>query len=165
MGANESLIQIPTAEDLPADLRGTLEEPRAASMLTPELPDIDRDKLPEVLGWRLLVLPVRPPKTTDSGLLLATDTIRHLDVMRSIGMVLKVGPLAFGPLRQWPAGYREEVGLVEGTWVNFHANAGQEVRVRSRCGTEMVALKYLNDGDVLGAFPNAEALAAFLVLI
>jgi hypothetical protein len=162
------LIQIPTAADLPPDLR-----PSPGLRLRPEVPDIDRAAVPQAEGWHLIVLPVRPPRATESGFALAPDTVRHLDIMRTIGVVLSVGDLAWSEHRKWPADYRDKkLGALKASqaaigeaWVLFHAAAGLDIRMQSRDQSEMVGLKVIDDASVLAVFASAAALSAFLVLI
>lgn len=163
------LIAIPTPTDLPADMR-----PAQPTMrLRPEVPDINRFAVPQAEGWRLIVMPVRPPRETASGFALAPDTVRHLDIMRTIGVVLSVGELAWSEHRKWPAGYEYAMGeklqrsrdATGEAWVLFHSAAGLDIRMQSRDQSEMVGLKVIDDASVIAVFESAEALSDFLVLI
>ena len=164
------LIEIPKTDDLPADLRP---QGRPTMRLRPEVPDIDRAAVPQAEGWRLIVMPVRAPRETESGFALAPDTVRHLDIMRTIGVVLSVGDLAWSEHRKWPAEYRHDVlarldqsrSATGEAWVLFHSAAGLDIRMQSRDQTEMVGLKTIDDSSVIAVFQSAEALSAFLVLI
>jgi hypothetical protein len=163
------LIAIPTPTELPADMRPT----QPTMRLRPEVPDINRAAVPQAEGWRLIVMPVRPPRETASGFALAPDTVRHLDIMRTIGVVLSVGELAWSEHRKWPAGYRSAMNdrlqrsfdATGEAWVLFHSAAGLDIRMQSRDKTEMVGLKVIDDASVIAVFESAEALSDFLVLI
>ena len=160
-----SIIAIPRADEYPADMR-----PEQAGSMRFELPDIDRERLPSPVGFRLLVLPVRPPQATNSGIQLVTESIQHMQVMRTTGVILKVGPLAFGEKRGWDPGYRDELGLSGEVpnatrWVQFQAHSGLDVLVSSRDGSEQVTLKYLNDADILGIFTDPADIEPFTILI
>lgn len=159
MGA-ATLIQLPTQAEIPAELR-------PACAMRFELPDIDRERLPEVVGFRLMVLPVRPPKATEGGIALVQESVQNMQVMRTTGVVVKVGPLAFSEKRGWPAGYLDSLGIADGrdVWVQFQAHAGQDVPVATRDGTDQVSLKYLNDADILAVFASSEDAQPFTVLI
>jgi len=164
------LIAIPKNDDLPADMRP---QGRPTMRLRPEVPDIDRSAIEQAEAWRLIVMPVRAPRETESGFALAPDTVRHLDIMRTIGVVLSVGDLAWSEHRKWPAGHRDRVlsRLDESrantgeAWVLFHSAAGLDIRMQSRDQSEMVGLKVIDDGSVIKIFRSAESLSAFLVLI
>jgi hypothetical protein len=160
-----SLIAIPTADEYPVDLK-----PERAGAMRFELPEIDHDRLPVPVGFRLLVLPVRPPKATNSGIQLVTESIQHMQIMRTTGVILRAGPLAFSEKRGWAPGYREELGLSgdvpnETRWVQFQAHSGMDVLCASKDGSEQVTLKYLNDADILGLFTNPADIEPFTLLI
>lgn len=141
------LIAVPQPHEIPSELR-------PAGVVKPKLPDLDPADIPLPLGWRVLVLPVVPPDETESGIALATDTVRHLELTRSVGVVLGVGDLAFSTTRGYPEGYAP---VKAGDWVNFHAISGQDTLIRDRKG-QMVRIKYLNDNDLMGLPPRPEAL-------
>lgn len=141
------LIAIPKPEDMPAELR-------PASVVKPRLPDVNPDDVPRPLDWKILVLPVMAPDTTESGIALATDTVRHMDLMRSVGVVLAIGPLAYSSVRGYPDDY---MPIKVGDWVNFHAISGQDTLMRDKAGM-MVKIKYLNENDLLAIPPNPDAL-------
>lgn len=157
-----SVIAIPTADEYPTDLL-----PAPVGGMRFELPDIDRTKLPDPVGFRVLVLPVRPPKATSGGIQLVTESINHMQIMRTTGVILRVGPLAFGEKRGWAPGYRDALAIDQDTpkWVQFQPHSGMDVLCASADGTEIVTLKYLNDADILGIFTDPEAIAAFTVVI
>jgi co-chaperonin GroES (HSP10) len=150
------LIAIPRPDEMPSDLR-----PKAAGMIRPNLPDVDVSLVPEVIGYRVLVLPVVPPSKTESGIELAADTVRHLELTRSVGVVLGVGDLAFSPARGYPAGYAP---VRVGDWVNFHGVSGQDTLIRDRAGN-MVKIKYLNDSDILGIPRDQDGVSALMVMV
>lgn len=141
------LIAIPKSEDIPSELRPSM-------VVKPKLPEINSDDIPKPLGWRILVLPVMPPDETESGIALATDTVRHLELTRSVGVVLGIGDLAYSTARGYPEGYSP---VKVGDWINFHSIAGQDTLIRDQRGA-MVKIKYLNDNDILGIPPNPDAL-------
>ena len=160
-----SLIAIPRPDEYPDDMK-----PERAGAMRFELPEIDHSKLPSPVGFRLLVLPVRPPKATNSGIQLVTESIQHMQIMRTTGVILRVGPLAFGEKRGWAPGYRDELGLAgdepaERRWVQFQAHSGMDVLCSSLDGSEQVTLKYLNDADILGIFTDPEDIGPFTILI
>lgn len=151
------VIAIPTADEIPSELR----EQAEIGAIRPCLPDIDVRLVPTVIGFRVLVLPVVPPTQTESGIALAADTVRHLEITRSVGVVLGIGDLAFSQSRGFPADYRP---IEVGDWVNFHGVAGQDTLIRDRSGN-MVKLKYLNDADILGVPAGQAGVSAMMVMV
>jgi co-chaperonin GroES (HSP10) len=138
----------------PADIPAELRPKQQAGVILPRLPEIDHATVPKPIGWRVLVLPVEVPDETASGIALAADTVRHLGITRSVGVVLALGDLAFHTCRSWPAGYAP---VKPGDWVNFLSIAGQDMQIKDKAGN-MVKIKYLNDNDLLGIPPNPEAM-------
>ena len=53
------------------------------------------ERLPAPTGWRMLILPYRPPKATKGGILLADNTLDETQIQTVAGYVLKMGPLAY----------------------------------------------------------------------
>jgi co-chaperonin GroES (HSP10) len=144
-----SMIQIPTAADLPTDMR-----PR----LKPRLLKVKAEDIPRVLGWSVLVLPVAAPTETEGGIALAPDSIRHMGLGRQTGVVLAMGKMAFSERRGYqPGDDRVEVG----DWVHFHENAGMDTLMKGADG-QMVKIKYIPDRDLMAVLPNPEA---FMVMV
>jgi co-chaperonin GroES (HSP10) len=159
MGAADgaSLIKIPDAAEIPAELRPS----PPSGMIRPKLPEVNARHIPRVCGFRVLVLPVVPPQETESGIALASDTVRHLELTRSVGVVMGIGDLAWSEKRGYPSGYRPcEVG----DWVVFHANSGQDTLIRAKSG-EMARMKYLNDTDILAVPGDQECVSAHMVMV
>lgn len=142
------LIAIPSAHEVPPELRPQ------PSLLKPKLPVVDMEDVPDPIGWKVVVLPVAIPDQTEGGIALAADTVKNAEITRTIGMVLKIGDLAFSAARGYPPGYSP---VKSGDWVNFHSIAGQDTLIRDTSGAR-VKIKYLNDNDIMGIPPKPEAL-------
>ena len=149
----EPLIVIPTASDVPADMR-----PRDARRIKPRLPKVRAADIPQPLGWRVIVLPVAIPTETEGGIILGADSIRHMNLSRRVGVVLKLGPLAFSEKRGFPPG---PPPVQPGDWVQFHEDAGVNALMNGEDG-DLVSIKYVNEGDLLAKIDNPEA---FMVMI
>jgi co-chaperonin GroES (HSP10) len=154
----ESLIYTPQPGDIPPDLQPA----KPAGLLVPMLPCINPDDVPRTLGWKVAVLPVVPPESTAGGLALALDSLANLELTRSVGQVVGIGPLAFSAERKYPESCRESVTL--GQWVLFHLHAGQDVQIRTADGRGVAKLKYLNEADLLAVCDTPEQVQALLVV-
>lgn len=97
------------------------------------------DRLPKPTGWRLLVLPFRPPKKTKSGLYLAEQAVERQQVATVCGYVIEVGPLAYSDQEKFPTGAWCE----KGDWIVFARYAG------ARLNIEDGEIRILNDDEVL----------------
>lgn len=60
----------------------------------PTIPD--PEDLPEVRGWRILVRPIPNAPKTKGGIIIPDATIETMDLIRSVGQVKVVGPMAYG---------------------------------------------------------------------
>jgi chaperonin GroES len=56
----------------------------------------DPQDLPEVRGWRILVRPIPNAPKTKGGIIIPDATIETMDLIRSVGQVKVVGPMAYG---------------------------------------------------------------------
>lgn len=97
------------------------------------------DRLPKPTGWRLLVLPFRPPKKTKSGLYLAEQAVERQQVATVCGYVVDVGPLAYSDQDKFPTG----AWCAKGDWIVFARYAG------ARLNIEGGEIRILNDDEVL----------------
>ena len=111
------------------------------------------DRLPSPSGWRILILPFRPPNKTAGGILLSNKTVDENQVQTVAGYVLKVGPLAYQDKEKFPFG----AWCKEKDWVIFARYAGSRFRLNddsdAAFGSEV---RILNDDEVLGTIldPN-----------
>lgn len=128
--------------------------PSEERVLDPSL--IDKsilDRLPSPSGWRILILPFRPPNKTAGGILLSNKTVDENQVQTVAGYVLKVGPLAYQDKEKFPFG----AWCKEKDWVIFARYAGSRFRLNddsdAAFGSEV---RILNDDEVLGTIldPN-----------
>ena len=150
----EPLIQIPTAADLPADMR-EYTGPR----LKPVLPKVRAEDIPDVLGWGVLVLPVAiPRKLEGSKIELVADTIRHMGISRRVGMILAMGDIAFSERRGYLPGDRKPS---VGDWVIFHEDSGFGTTMNGADG-DLVYIKIIPDRDLAGIPKNPDA---FMVMV
>ena len=106
------------------------------------------DKLPKPTGWRLIVLPFRPPKKTKSGLYLAEQAVERQQVATVCGYVIDVGPLAYSDQDKFPTG----AWCQKGDWIVFARYAGARINID---GGEV---RILNDDEVLARVSDPEDL-------
>ena len=62
------------------------------------------DRIPKPTGWRIVVLPFRPPKKTKSGIVLAEQAVERQQIATVCGYVVAVGDLAYGYTEKFPNG-------------------------------------------------------------
>tara|TARA_Y100001938_G_C8054196_1_gene413536 strand:+ start:1031 stop:1477 length:447 start_codon:yes stop_codon:yes gene_type:complete len=117
-------------------------------VLDPSLIDKELvDRLPQPTGWRILIMPFRPPAKSDGGILLAPKTIEEDVIQTQVGYVLKAGPLAYKDKERYPSG----PWCKETDWVIFARYAGSRFRLngdkKAAFGSEV---RMLNDDEILG---------------
>jgi chaperonin GroES len=103
-------------------------------------------KLPIPTGWRILVLPFKMKDKTKGGILVTDDVVERAQVASTCGLVLKVGPDAYGDKERYPEG----PWCKKGTWVVFARYAGSRIKID---GGEV---RLLNDDEVLATVENPE---------
>jgi co-chaperonin GroES (HSP10) len=141
------MIEIPAAGDVPPELRV-----RPGVEVT--IPDVDPALLPEVALWRVMILPVVIPEATESGILLSADTVKHRALLRTVGKIVGLGPLAFTGPRF--AGLTEPPCAV-GDWVAYHSYQGVEIKLTDRAGVPC-SVRFINDDEILGRVSDPRAL-------
>lgn len=92
--------------------------------------------LPDVVGWRILVKPEEVKEFSDGGIALVTETIDQEQMATTKGLVIKVGPTAFGT-------EHDIVALKEGDIVHFAKYSGATVKLEDE------DYRVLNDEDVI----------------
>lgn len=103
-------------------------------------------KLPIPTGWRLLVLPFKHKQKTKGGILITDNVLERAQVASTCGLVLSVGPHAYGDKERYPEG----PWCKKGDWIIFARYAGSRIKID---GGE---IRLLNDDEVLATVENPE---------
>lgn len=110
------------------------------------------EKLPQPVGWRILVLPFKAEKKTKGGVILTDKTIEDSQLTASVALVLAVGPDAYADKEKFPNG----PWCKQGDWVIFARYAG------SRLPIEGGEVRILNDDEVLGTIKDPESVLHYI---
>ena len=111
------------------------------------------DRLPQPTGWRILILPYRPPPVTKAGIFIPDKAIDDTQIQTVVGYVLKVGPQAYKDPKRFPEG----PWCKEKQWVVFARYSGSRLKLNEEdnaaFGNEV---RILNDDEILGTIldPN-----------
>ena len=111
------------------------------------------DRLPQPTGWRILILPYRPPPITKAGVFIPDKAIDDTQIQTVVGYVLKVGPQAYKDPKRFPEG----PWCKEKQWVVFARYSGSRLKLNEEdnaaFGNEV---RILNDDEILGTIldPN-----------
>jgi len=103
-------------------------------------------KLPIPTGWRILVLPFKMKDRTKGGILITDDVVERAQVASTCGLVLKVGPDAYGDKERFPGG----PWCKKNDWIIFGRYAG------SRFGIEGGEVRILNDDEIIAVVKDPE---------
>jgi chaperonin GroES len=104
------------------------------------------DRIPRPTGWRIVVLPFRPPKKTKSGIVLAEQAVERQQIATVCGYVVSTGPLAYGDTEKFPHG----PWCKKGDWIVFGRYAG------ARIGIDGGEIRILNDDEVLATIADPD---------
>ena len=112
------------------------------------------EKMPQPTGWRILILPFKGKKKTESGIYLPDQAVEREALATVCGYVLKMGPLAYKDPNKFgnPTDATEswEPWCKEGDWVIFGRYAGSRFKID---GGEV---RLLNDDEILATINNPE---------
>lgn len=130
-----------------AEERAVQNEVEEEGQLDPENMDQNvLDRIPKPTGWRLVVLPFKPPKKTKSGILLAEQAVERQQIATVCGYVVATGPLAYADTEKFPNG----PWCKKGDWIVFGRYAGARISID---GGE---IRILNDDEVLATIQDPE---------
>lgn len=104
------------------------------------------ERIPVPTGWRIVVLPYRPPPTTKGGIVLAKEAVDKQQIATVCGYVVEVGPLAYKDSDKFPDG----PWCQKGDWVIFARYAGARINIE---GGE---IRILNDDEILARVKDPE---------
>lgn len=104
------------------------------------------ERIPVPTGWRIVVLPYRPPHTTKGGIVLAKEAVDKQQIATVCGYVVEVGPLAYKDSDKFPDG----PWCQKGDWVIFARYAGARINIE---GGE---IRILNDDEILARVKDPE---------
>jgi len=97
------------------------------------------EKLPNPVGWRMVLFPLKLKEKTKGGLLLTDETVEQSQITTNICKVLKMGSLCYKDEEKFPTG----PWCKEGDWVLITRYAGSRIRID---GGE---LRIINDDEIL----------------
>lgn len=107
------------------------------------------DRIPKPTGWRIVVLPFKPPKKSKGGIVLAEQAVERQQIATVCGYVVSLGPLAYGDTDKFPDG----PWCKEKDWIIFGRYAG------ARIGIDGGEIRILNDDEVLATIQDPEDIA------
>jgi co-chaperonin GroES (HSP10) len=116
---------------------------------------IPESRLPQPVGWRVLIEPVKVEEKTKGGIVLAHDTVKAKEHLRYLGRVVAMGSLCYSDER-----FHGERWCDVGDYVAYGQYAGQEVVIRDTEAAP-VKLRLVNDDEILARIPEPEAVLIY----
>lgn len=143
----ERLVKKEVPEE-PVEAPKALEQafvPEADRVLDPtKLPDTALGRLPQPVGWRLLVLPYRGKAKTKGDVYLPDEFVERQSLATVVAYVLAVGPDAYGDTKKFPAG----PWCQKGQWVMIGRYSGARFKIE---GGEV---RIINDDEVIATIAD-----------
>ena len=102
------------------------------------------DRMPDPVGWRILVLPYRGKGQTDGGIQLVKETIDKEALATVICYVLKVGPLAYKDNKFGQPEKSNTPWCKQGDWILIGRYAGTRFRLE-----DDNEVRIINDDEVI----------------
>jgi len=133
---------------VPEDIKKKMENPSEGINKNKK----ELEKLPQPVGWRILVLPFKTKEKTKGGVILTDKTLEDSQLTASVAMVLAVGADAYQDKEKFPNG----PWCKQGDWIVFGRYAGSRLKIE---GGEV---RLLNDDEILGTVDNPEDILTIL---
>lgn len=119
--------------------------------------EIAAEDIPQPVGWRILVEPIRVEEKTTGGIVLPGQAIEAKEHLRYIGKVIAMGPLCYKHSKFEGC----EPWCAVGDWIAYGQYTGHEIRVRTKNGNKTV-LRIVNDDTIQCKVGNPKAIVNYV---
>ena len=106
-----------------------------------------RDKLPQVHGWHVLIVPYTQPRQTRGGIYVPDETVKREQLGTTIGYVVSVGTLAYKDKEKF--GESLIPWCKPGDYVIFGRYAGAKITMQGEKDEDGLSCRILNDDEIL----------------
>jgi len=103
------------------------------------------EKLPQPVGYRILIRPVPAVEKTKGGIILTDKSREDQSYLNSIGQVIVMGPECYSD--------RKKPWCKVGDWILYGRYAGAKISVQN------VKMVLINDDEVLGTLENPDIIS------
>ena len=111
------------------------------------------ERMPNPVGWRMLVLPYSGEKKSKGGIVLTKSTIDREALATVIAYVVKMGPLCYND----KAKFGDTPWCQEKQWVLIGRYAGARFKLED--GAEV---RIINDDEIIGTILNPDDIVSYL---
>ena len=111
------------------------------------------ERMPDPVGWRMLVLPYSGVATSKGGIVLTKTTLDREALATVVAYVVKMGPLCYNDT----AKFGDTPWCQEKQWVMIGRYAGARFKLED--GAEV---RIINDDEVIGTILNPDDIVSYL---
>ncbi len=111
------------------------------------------ERMPNPVGWRMLVLPYSGEKKSKGGIVLTKSTIDREALANVVAYVVKMGPLCYND----KAKFGDTPWCQEKQWVLIGRYAGARFKLED--GAEV---RIINDDEIIGTILNPDDIVSYL---
>ena len=111
------------------------------------------ERMPNPVGWRMLVLPYSGEKKSKGGIVLTKSTIDREALATVVAYVVKMGPLCYND----KAKFGDTPWCEEKQWVLIGRYAGARFKLED--GAEV---RIINDDEIIGTILNPDDIVSYL---
>jgi co-chaperonin GroES (HSP10) len=111
------------------------------------------ERMPNPVGWRMLVLPYSGEKKSKGGIVLTKSTIDREALATVVAYVVKMGPLCYND----KAKFGDTPWCQEKQWVLIGRYAGARFKLED--GAEV---RIINDDEIIGTILNPDDIVSYL---
>lgn len=111
------------------------------------------ERMPNPVGWRMLVLPYSGEKKSKGGIVLTKTTIDREALATVVAYVVKMGPLCYND----KAKFGDTPWCQEKQWVLIGRYAGARFKLED--GAEV---RIINDDEIIGTILNPDDIVSYL---
>ena len=125
-----------------------------------EADNIPVEKLPNPVGWRMLIAPVKIENVSKGGIVMVDDSVKMFEYFRNVAKVLAMGPSCYEhPKYQGGIPIEEKMPkpwCKVGDIIQYSTYTGIDITLQHE-GVES-KLRYINDDEVLGVIKDFDVL-------
>jgi len=121
------------------------------------LGEVNPKDYPIPAGWRVLIEPIKIEEKTQGGIVLPERAKEAKEHLRHIGRVVAMGPLCYKHVKFQDC----DPWCSVGDMVAYGAYSGQQMQVRNSDGNDYVALRLINDDEVLAVIPSPDSVMIY----
>lgn len=113
-------------------------------------PGTDEVVVPDVVGWRVLVMPFEAKKKSDGGVFIPETVQEKEELVITVAKVIQVGPLAYKAEHMKDKNGEQHPWCKEGDVVIIGKYAGMKFKFRG------INLRILNDDEIIAVVPKED---------